>query len=256
MIEKIYHMNEQHRQHKLLTLLDSHKALSVRDLVEMLDVSPATARRDITKLHEQGRLKKVRNGVEALHDAPVAFDKAPQHIRRYDEKRRIAQAAADMCKDGSSVVLTCGSTMMMLGDALCGRPVQIITHYLPLVNRLIAGNHTDIVILGGQYNKNKGVTLSLNREASLYASDIMFTSGKGFTEDGLFKNDMLIAHAEQTLVSKSESLIALIDSSKLGKAVGMLFAPLAQVQVLITGREADPRVLGQLKSQGLEILTA
>lgn len=250
-------MNEQHRQHKLLTLLETHKALSTRELVEMLDISPATARRDITKLHEQGRLKKVRNGVEALEaGAPILAEPAPKRIRRYDEKRRIAQAAAELCKDGSSVVLTCGSTMMMLGDALCGRNVQIITNYLPLANRLIAGNHPDVVILGGQYHRHKGVTLSLNREASLYASDIMFTSGKGFCEEGLFKNDMLIAHSEQTLVSKSESLIALIDSSKLGKAVGMLFAPIAQVHCLITGREADARILETLRAQGLNILTA
>lgn len=252
-------MNEQHRQQKLLALLDTHKALSTHELVEMLAVSPATARRDISKLHALGKLKKVRNGVEALGiaQAPLlAGNKAPAHINRYEEKRRIAEAAAKLCRDVSSVVLTCGSTMMLLGEALCGRDVQIITNYLPLANKLIAGNHHDVVILGGQYNKNKGVTLSLDSHESLYAADILFTSGKGFSGEGLFKNDMLIAHSEQKLLHKAQRLVALVDSSKLGKEVGMLFAPLAAVNLLITGEEADPAIIAQLRAKGLDILLA
>lgn len=251
-------MNEQHRQQKLLALLDAHKALTTHDVVEMLAVSPATARRDISKLHAQGRLRKVRNGAEALVAAHASLHiahKAPAHINRYDEKRRIAEAAAALCRDGASVVLTCGSTMMLLGEALCGREVQIVTNYLPLANRLIAGNHHDVVILGGQYNKNKGVTLSLGNE-SHYAADILFTSGKGFSRAGLFKNDMLIAHSEQKLLGKSGRLVALVDSSKLGKEVGMLFAPLAAVGLLITGQEADPAIIAQLREQGLDVLLA
>lgn len=251
-------MNEQHRQQKLLALLDAHKALSTHDLVAMLAVSPATARRDISKLHAQGRLKKVRNGVEALGAAHAPLHighKSPGHINRYDEKRRIAAAAATLCKNGASVVLTCGSTMMLLGEALCGREVQVVTNYLPLANKLITGDHHDVVILGGQYNKNKGVTLSLGSE-SHYAADILFTSGKGFSAAGLFKNDMLIAHSEQKLLDKAERLVALVDSSKLGKEVGMLFAPLADVDLLITGQEADPAIIARLREQGLDVLLA
>lgn len=51
-------MNENYRHRQLLNLLEERKALSTQDIIRLLDVSPATARRDITKLNEQGRLKK------------------------------------------------------------------------------------------------------------------------------------------------------------------------------------------------------
>lgn len=250
-------MNEQHRHLKLLALLEKRRALATQDLVNLLDISPATARRDISKLDAQGRLRKVRNGVEALPsmspDVPHN-NKAHKDINHFDEKQRIADAAATLCPDGSSVVLTCGSTMMMLAKALCRREVQVITNYLPLANKLIAGDHHDVVILGGQYNKNKGVTLSLNNDESIYAANIMFTSGKGFSEEGLYKNDMLIAHSEQKLVKKAEKLIVLLDSSKLGKEVGMLFAALDAVDLLITGEEAEHTAVNALRNRGLNVL--
>lgn len=247
-------MNESHRHHILLSLLDTHQRLSTREIVERLEVSPATARRDIHKLDAQGRLKKVRNGAQALSGEGALHRFDAQSINHFEEKQRIARAAAALCEDGMNVVLTCGSTMMMLGDALCGRALQITTNYLPLANALIAGDHADVVILGGQYNKNKGMILSLDQHDFPYAADILFTSGKGFGEEGLYKNDMLIAFSEQKIIARAQKLVVLLDHHKLGKKSGMLFAPLANIDLLITGQEADARLIARLQDKGLKIL--
>ncbi|BFU60524.1 transcriptional regulator [Rodentibacter sp. JRC1] len=248
-------MNENYRHRRLLQLLFEKKALSTAEIIELLEVSPATARRDINKLAEQGRLKKVRNGAEAL---PPSTPVNPYNrtINNLDEKQRIAMAASRLCQDGDSIILTCGSTMQMLGERLCGRKLQIITNFLPLANQLIANNHEDIVIMGGQYNRNKAITLSLNQNESPYAANIMFTSGKGFTIDGLYKTDMIIANSEQRLSSKASKYVVLLDSTKLGQQVGMLFTDLKNIDLLITGREADSNMINALKEKGLEIILA
>ena len=49
-------MNENYRHRQLLDLLEERKVLSTTDIIELLQVSPATARRDISKLNEQGLL--------------------------------------------------------------------------------------------------------------------------------------------------------------------------------------------------------
>ena len=59
-------MNETYRHQNLLSLLEEKKILSTTEIIDLLEISPATARRDINKLNEQGRLRKVRNGAEAL----------------------------------------------------------------------------------------------------------------------------------------------------------------------------------------------
>lgn len=246
-------MNENYRHRQLLDLLTERKALSTQEIIELLGISPATARRDINKLSEQGRLHKVRNGAEAIS---VGFIPSNREIKNNDEKQRIAEAASKLCKEGDSVVLTCGSTMSMLGSRLCGQRLQIITNYLPLANHLIDHNHDDVVILGGQYNKNKAITLSISGNEMSYAANIMFTGGKGFTLEGLYKTDMIIAHSENQISSKAQKYVVLLDSIKLGKRVGMLFSELSKIDILITGSEADPEIIKQLREKGLEVILA
>lgn len=147
--------------------------------------------------------------------------------------------------------------MQLLGKQLSRKDVQIITNYIPLANYLIECQHSDLVIMGGQYNKEKAITLSLNQQNETnYSAHIMFTSGKGFTRDGLFKTDMIIANSEQQLSSKAEKYVVLLDSSKLGKQVGMLFTQLQDIDLLITGKEADPQIIEQLTLLGLEVILA
>lgn len=248
-------MNEHYRQRQLLNLLEERKALSTQEIIRLLDISPATARRDITKLNEQGRLRKVRNGAEVIEKR--VYRPQPLPVNNANEKQRIAETAARICQEGESVILTCGSTMLMLGSSLCGKNVQIMTNFLPLANYLIEHDHNDVVIMGGQYNKNQAIMLSLNTSAeAIYAANIMFTSGKGLTVDGLYKTDMLIANSEQRMLSRVGKLVVLLDSSKLGKQAGMLFSELNNIHLLITGKEADPEIISMLRNKGLNVLLA
>lgn len=52
-------MNESYRHKELLALLEERKALSTADIMQLLNISPATARRDISKLDGQGKLKRL-----------------------------------------------------------------------------------------------------------------------------------------------------------------------------------------------------
>ncbi|MDU8925619.1 HTH-type transcriptional regulator UlaR [Pasteurellaceae bacterium LIM206] len=248
-------MNEQIRHKRLLELLDVKGILSTPEIIAHFDISPATARRDITKLSQQGKLSKMRNGVEKLSPSRHRIPPVLENIS--DEKQRIAMAAAKLCNDKESVILTCGSTMMALGAALCKQKLQIITNYLPLANYLIEHEHDNVVIMGGQYNKNQAITLSLSESGeNAFAANIMFTSAKGLTTSGLYKTDMLIASSEQRILQRAEKLIVLVDSSKLGKTVGMLFTELKNIDVVITGKEADINIINSLREKGLNIILA
>ena len=234
----------------------ANRVITVEKVIERLGISPATARRDINKLDESGKLKKVRNGAEAISQqrprwTPMNIHQAQNH----DEKVRIARAASQLVNPGESVVINCGSTAFLLGREMCGKPVQIITNYLPLANYLIDQEHESVVIMGGQYNKSQSITLSpQDSENSLYAGHWMFTSGKGLTADGLYKTDMLTAMAEQNMLNVVGKLVVLVDSSKVGERAGMLFSRAEQISMVITGKNANPEILSKLEDQGVTVL--
>ncbi|WP_155487637.1 DeoR family transcriptional regulator, partial [Vibrio harveyi] len=96
-------MNEAQRHRRLLEYLENHTYISTSDYVEMLDISLSTARRDITKLAEDGKLTKIRNGAEVIKSEQVAtqshvashFIPSEKDIENFAAKSRIAQAAAE-----------------------------------------------------------------------------------------------------------------------------------------------------------------
>ncbi len=249
-------MTETQRHYLLLDLLREHNVLSVSQITELLGTSPATARRDITRLDKEGKVRKVRNGAEAVtpeHErwAPLNPHLAPNH----DEKVRIARAAATFIRPEDSVVINCGSTAFLLGQEICNKPVQIITNYLPLANYLIEHDHENVVIIGGQYNKKQSIILPAQESSnSLYAGHWMFTSGKGLTADGLYKTDMLTAVSEQRMLGMVGKLGVLVDSSKLGQRAGMLFSKAENIDLVITGQQADAGIVKQLRDQGIEVV--
>lgn len=248
-------MNEVQRHNEILTLLDELRTINVSHIIDRFQVSPATARRDIAKLDELGKLKKVRNGAERIEVKKKTW--SPLTIKNtdhYHEKSRIAEKAAELCAPGDSVVINCGSTAFLLGQELCGQDVHIITNYFPLAIYLINEDHENVIIIGGQYNKSQHIFLNPAPDAlGGYAGHWMFTSGKGLTEQGLYKNDMLTAVAEQQMLEQIGKLVVVVDSSKVGQRTGMIFCPANKIDILITGKDADKTVIDALRAQGTEI---
>ena len=49
-------------------------------------------------------------------------------------------------------------------------------------------------------------------------------------------------------------LVVLVDSSKVGERAGMLFSRAEQIDMVITGKGANPEILQKLEDQGVKIL--
>ncbi|PJE79080.1 HTH-type transcriptional regulator UlaR [invertebrate metagenome] len=248
-------MNEIQRHNGILSLLEESQTIDIAHIIETFHVSPATARRDITKLDASGKLKKVRNGAERIDVRNTETLPDVHSIHHYEEKARIAKRAACLCKSGDSVVINCGSTAFLLGQQLCGKPIQIVTNYFPLASYLIHEDHDDVIIIGGQYNKAQNIFLNpVPSSLESYAGRWMFSSGKGLTEAGLYKTDILIAVTEQQMLDQADKFVVVVDSSKVGRRTGMLFCPAQRIDIVITGRNADPDIVRALESQGAEVI--
>lgn len=90
-------MTEAQRHQILLDMLAQLGFVTVENVIERLGISPATARRDINKLDESGKLKKVRNGAEAITQQRPRWTPMNLHqAQNHDEKVRIAKAASQL----------------------------------------------------------------------------------------------------------------------------------------------------------------
>ncbi|MWP49662.1 MULTISPECIES: HTH-type transcriptional regulator UlaR [unclassified Gilliamella] len=251
-------MNEIARHNEMVALVNEKGMVKVTELVANFAISPATARRDITKLDQEGRVKKVRNGIMRLEEVkPIWVPIDNNNTDHYHEKARIAIRAAKLCSSDENIVINCGSTAFLLGRELCGKNVSIITNYFPLACYLIEHDHENVIIMGGLYNKTQNIILNpIANITDSYAGKWMFTSGKTLTPTGLYKNEILGAVAEQQILEQIEKLVVVVDSSKIDTKAnsGMLFCPVNKIDILITGKQANKDVIESIKEQGIEVI--
>ncbi len=255
-------MNEVQRQETLLEYLNSHQFISTSEYVGMLDISLSTARRDITKLASEGRLIKLRNGARAadIHHSqeshtPTTFIPALTDIENYAIKNKIACAAAELCEEQDSIVISGSNTTFLMGDFLANREIQVITNFMPLAYQLIQQGHQSIIILGGQYISERQITISPDTEAADdLKSRFVFFTGTGISNAGVHTSDLLVYMAERKLLQYGDRLVAVAEGAKIGKHGGKLLTTAAQLDTLITDSSANSDVINTLKEQGVNVI--
>lgn len=131
------------RQDHILAEVRAHGAARVTDLVEALDVSDMTIRRDITELARAGLVRRVHGGAVAPVDPGRATDEPGFETKRgwaADEKLAIAREALRTIQPGQSVALSAGTTTHLLAQLIAAdaslRPLTVVTNSLPVADAL------------------------------------------------------------------------------------------------------------------------
>src|SRR6266567_934100 len=104
------------RRMKIVQTINMHKTATVAEIAEWLGASPATVRRDLTWLDEQGLITRTRGGATAI-DYPSQtilrriIPAYEQRLNEYtEEKQSIGQCAAENIHDGETIILGASST--------------------------------------------------------------------------------------------------------------------------------------------------
>ncbi len=88
-----------------------------------------------------------------------------------------------------------------------------------------------------------------------YSSRYVFFTGTGVSKAGVYTSDLLVYMAEKKLLEYGDRLVALVDSSKIGKHGGKLLASASQLDTLITDQGADETTLKALEEAGVQVIT-
>jgi DeoR family transcriptional regulator, ulaG and ulaABCDEF operon transcriptional repressor len=250
------------RRKKLLKLLAAHQTASIRWLAEALDVSPATARRDIDWLASRNLLVRTRGGAQSAgpksQQSPLSSEAFQKSILEgAARKRAIAKKAASMCTDGETIIINGGTTTFMMAEFLTEKNMRILTNSFPMAQRLLATSENEIVLSGGKIYREQNVILAPfdnDVTQSHYASK-MFTSVYGLSLLGLMEADPLLIQAEQRLIKQAEELIVVADSSKFGRNAGLILCRLDQVARVITDTDVSDKAVQMLEHQGIQVIT-
>ncbi len=250
------------RRKRLLKLLTDQQTASVQELVDLLDSSPSTIRRDIGWLAARNLLTRRRGYAETLQEKtrPGSLTDAKFHNdfqRHAEQKRAIARRAASLCADGDTIIINGGTTTFMMAEFLSDKQLTILTNSFTMAQRLLATSDNDIILTGGKVYREQNVILSpFDNDVTehQYASR-MFMSVFGLSMLGLIEADPLLIQAEKRLISQAEKLIVMVDSSKFTRRAGLILCALKQVNTIITDTDVSDSAVQWLEQSGIRVIT-
>jgi DeoR family transcriptional regulator of aga operon len=248
----------------LLDLLAERGRLSVGEVVGALGVSEATVRRDFTALAREQIVNRVHGGVVATS---VAYELPGRYRagRQTGPRERIGAAAAQLVAPGAVIGINGGTTSTAAARALgarsdlaqsAQRPVlTVVTSAVNIAAELVLRPHIRTVVLGGVVKQQSyeltGPLAALVLEELWMETLLLGVDGVAAT--GVSCHHEGEAGINSLMVRRSDRVVVVAGSEKLGRRAFARICPLSAIHVLVTDSGADPDIVQQLRDAGIEV---
>lgn len=261
-------MKRSDRFQSILAGLAEQGELRVDDLVEELDASPATVRRDLDTLASQGLLTRTHGGAQALsvaYDLPLRY----KRLQRVDAKQLIAETASALVGVGDVVGFSGGTTTTRIVEELSTRPdimvkshtpnLTVVTNAVNIATELATRPQVKLVVTGGVLHPRSYELVGSFAEEVIasVALSIAFVGANALdVRSGAATHDEREAVVNRLMAQRAERAVLVVDSSKLGRTA---FASMGGPEVfdtVITDADADPEQLDALREGGYTVIVA
>lgn len=205
------------RQEHILQQLQSTGLVKVDDLSTSLEVTTQTIRRDLCKLCDKGLAARIHGGARRiLSTSMIAYEERRQ--TDVDSKLAIAQRAAALIPDGSSVAINIGTTTEHVADALkFHRNLTIVSNNINVVHILQNTQLKSLSIIGGEVRMSDGAIVGADAVNSIrnYKVDYAVIGASSLDLDGsILDFDQREIAVSQAIMANSRTRILVCDSSK------------------------------------------
>ena len=246
------------RHNHILKTLRQRGYVTVVDLREELDVSEATVRRDLRSLEARDLLHRTHGGANPqshlLYDRPLS-----EKAKRFSEqKRSIGRRAAELIDKNDSIILGSGTTVLEVSRNIPHTAVAtVVSACVHATLELVDRSGVKLIQLGGMVRATS--TSVIGASAGTMMSEIscrkLFLGVDGLDfYHGLTTSSPHEAHLNQSMIAAAQEVIVVTDSSKFGVRGFSKICDTAQIDKIVTDRQAPRETVRMLEESGIEVL--
>lgn len=243
------------RTNRILELLVKEKKLEVAEISGHLGVSQVTIRKDLDAMEAQGLITR-EHGFAVLSSTDDIKGRLAWH---YEEKRKIACLAADLVKDGDTIMIESGSCCALLAKALTEirKGVTIITNSAFIADYIRRESDFQIVLLGGIYQQDAQVMVGpmVRQCAENFWVDRFFIGVDGWSaRTGFTNQDQMRAQAVRDMARQADQVIVLTESDKFTRHGTVPLNLKDRVSTVITDQSIGEEIRQGLYQLGIEVI--
>jgi DeoR family transcriptional regulator, aga operon transcriptional repressor len=261
-------MNRAERLNAVLDLLADTGQLEVEDIIVKLNVSAATARRDLDTLASQQLLTRTRGGAigqSVAYDLPIRY-KREKHAA---QKRQIALAASALVPRGAVIGLCGGTTSTAIATVLGSRAdimeaspqssLTVVTNAINIAAQLAMRPQIKTVVTGGVVHSRSYELVGPYSDVVLekITMDIAFIGVNGIDPVvGATVHDEREAAVNSLMARRAARAVIVADSSKIGKNAFATMGGAKLFSTLITDSGITPEQIAAFTENGIEVIVA
>jgi DeoR family transcriptional regulator, aga operon transcriptional repressor len=256
-------MKSNDRRDEILVELRKTGSVSLNELIKHLGASPASIRRDLAKLQNQGLIRRTHGGaslIEPLFYEPFRYDSVFQTRvqHRPAEKRRIGAAAAELIQEHETVGFTAGTTTTQVARNLRNRHnIRVITNAINIAMELCNCAGLQTFVTGGVVQWAGSFSLvgqaSINFLKEIYLDKVFISVCGVYVARGITVIEPEESLTFRAMVHQATMRIVVADSAKLGTVSPAFVCPISDIHVLITDMRATDKAIAPFKERGIEV---
>jgi DeoR/GlpR family transcriptional regulator of sugar metabolism len=246
----------QTRQQMIMQALRQRSPVLVGELAAALECSEMTVRRDLESLERSGGLRRVHGGAASVF---LSAEETPYGLRALESreaKATIGAAAVNLLADGETVILDGGTTAMEVARALRSRRMTVMPlalrpafelHECPGIKLLLPGGE----VRPGELSLTGGLTESSFSQLR-FDTCVMGPCGID-TRAGITTHLLAESAVKRAAAKASQRVIAVADSTKLGRVAFGHVCDLDDIDIVLTDTEADQQMVEELRVAGVDV---
>jgi len=228
-------MLTEERHQQILLHVNENDIVTINELLDPLEASESTIRRDLKTLEQQGLLTRIHGGAKKIQGLKFEATVSEKQQRFREEKIAIAKYAAQFIAQDDVIYLDAGTTTIeMIPFIPSNLAVKVVTNSVKHASLLI-DRHIETIILGGSIKLATNATLGHMATEQLK----QFRLNKAFmginaihTEGGFTTPDPEEAFIKRLAIAQSQKAFVLTDHSKLQQTTFTQVAPLEAAEII------------------------
>ena len=224
------------RHSLILSMLEEKGALSLTELVEQLNTSESTIRRDLVTLDRGGWLKKVHGGAIKLDSGVIMTEPNVTDKKRLfsAEKERIAKYAAGLIRKDDFVFIDAGTTTEKMIKFITEKNAVFVTNAFNHA-KLLAKHGCKVFLAGGEVKETTEAVVGVSCVEMLknYNFTKCFLGTNGISnESGFTTHNIDEASVKRTAAQRGYVTYILADHSKFDKTAAVSFADISRACII------------------------
>lgn len=248
------------RLNQIIDILKEEGRVNVKDLSIKFNMSEPAIRKDLQRLEKEGKLKRTYGGAILERQKVETTNIETRLIKNTHIKSFIAEKAFKEINDGEMIFLDISSINYLLAKLIIERNkrVTIVTNMVEVSALLNNNTNTDLICIGGIYNKLLGGVIGSTAIESIskYRADKAFIGSCGVNvhESSISNFDLEEGNTKKAIMNYSKSVYVLIENEKFNLDGSYSFAALEDINIIITEGNPEKNIIQTLSKKNIILL--